>query len=332
MTQRAWAWFSLTIGTTVLSSTLLAASDYRQSGDNHFYNLEYDQAITDYTKLIQQNVDDPIPYNDLASARLNKELSRLGLLDSSALSRDNSFLRNKRPQADPAVRTLVFDTLERGRGKAEILLARNPRNTSALYSLCTGFGLRATYEFMVDKAWFAALRDGSKARSYCDQAQKSDPEFVDAYLVLGVYEYTAGSLPRAVKLLALGGLRGSKKKGLEYVNRVAQHGKYDRDAARVLLAVLYRRENNPLEAARILQTLIADYPRNYLFWLELASMYSDAGQPERALGTLRSLLQKADENNSGYRSLPRETVQRKMALIEARTYASSQTDYASAFN
>jgi tetratricopeptide (TPR) repeat protein len=318
VTQRGSTWFALTgaVLLSSLSSTLLAAIDYRQSGDDHFYNLEYDQAIADYTKLIQQNPDDPIPYNDLASAHLNKEFFRLGLLDSSAVNRDNSFLRNRKAQADPRVKEVFFEMLERGRRKAETVLARNPRNAPALYSLCTDFGLRATYEFMLEKAWFTALRDGSKAHSYCDQAQKSDPGFTDAYLVLGVYEYTAGSLPRAVKLLSMGGLRGSKKKGIEYVNRVAQQGKYDREAARVLLAVLYRRESNPLEAARVLQSLITDHPRNYLFWLELASMYSDAGQPERALGTLKALLQKMDQNDVSYRVLPREAVQQKIALIE----------------
>jgi hypothetical protein len=135
---------------------------------------------------------------------------RLGLLDSSAVNRDNGFLHNKKPQADPGVGVMVFNTLELGRRKAETVLARNPRNTAALYSLSTDFGVRATYDFMLEKAWFAALRDGSKARSYCDQAQKSDPTFVDAYLVLGVYEYTAGSIPRAIKLLSFGGLHGSE--------------------------------------------------------------------------------------------------------------------------
>jgi tetratricopeptide (TPR) repeat protein len=323
--QRGSKWFSLVIEAVLLSSTLLAATDYRRTGDDHFYNLEYDQAIIDYTKLIQQNLDDPIPYNDLASAQMNKELSRLGLLDSSAVGRDNRFLRNGSPKADPKARALVLDTLDRGRRKAETMLTRDPRNTLALYSLCTNYGLRATYEFMVEKAWFAALRDGSKARFHCAQAQKSAPEFIDAYMVLGVYEYTAGSLPLAVKLMAVGGLHGSKKKGIEYVGRVAQKGKYDRDAARVLLAVLYRRENRPLEAASVLQSLISDYPRNYLFWLELASMYSDAGQPERALCALRSLLQKVDDNSSGYRSLPRETVQRQIKLIEARRLTPRRT-------
>jgi tetratricopeptide (TPR) repeat protein len=310
-------WFSLMIEVVILSSMLVAASDYRHDGDSHFYNLEYDQAITDYTKLIQQNPEDPIPYNDLASAQMNKEMSRLGLLDSNALGRDNRFLRIGRPQPDPGVRALIFDTLDRGRRKAETALVREPRNTLGLYSLCTNYGLRATYEFMVERAWVAALRDGSKAHSYCAQAQKSEPGFIDAYLILGIYEYAAGCLPLPVRLLA-GGLHGSKKKGIEYVNRVAENGKYDRTAARVLLGVLYRRENRPLEAAGVLQSLIADYPQNYLFSLELASMYSDAGQPELALSTLRSLLQRAEENTSSYRSLPKAAVQRRIELIEAR--------------
>jgi tetratricopeptide (TPR) repeat protein len=316
--QRGSKWFFLVIEVVLLSSTLLAAPDYGHNGDDHFYNLEYDQAIIDYTQLIEQNRNDPIPYNDLASAYLNKELSRLGLLDSSAVGRDNRFLRLRSPKADPKARARVFDTLDLGRRKAESVLTRDPRNTLALYSLCTNYGLRATYEFMVEKAWFTALRDASKARSRCAQAQKSEPEFIDAYLVLGVYEYTAGSLPLAVKLMTMGGLHGSTKKGIEYVRRVAQEGKYDRNAARVILAVLYRRENRPLEAASVLQSLISDYPRNYVFWLELASMYSDAGQPERALSALKSLLRKIDENTAGYESLPRETVQRQIELIEAR--------------
>lgn len=213
---------------------------------------------------------------------------------------------------------MILETLESGRRKAEMVLGRDPRNVLALYSLCTGYGLRATYEFMVEKAWFAALRDGSKAHSYCERAQKLNPGFSDTYLVLGAYEYAAGSLPLAVRLLAMGGLHGSKKKGIEYVSRVAQNGKYGREAARVLLAVLYRRENRPLDAARVLESLISDYPRNCLFWLELASVYSDAGQPERALGTLKSLLQKVDEDSSGYQSVSRETIARKIELIEAR--------------
>jgi hypothetical protein len=216
------------------------------------YNLEYDQAIADYTRLIQQNPDDPIPYYDLASAHQYKEMYRLGLLDSSALGQDNRFLHGQRPNADPGARTRLLDTLDRGRHTAETALSYDSRNALALYALCTDYALRATYEFMVEKAWFTALRSGSKSRGYCEQAHRLNTQLVDAYLVLGVYEYAIGSLPLSVRMFAaIGGMYGNTKKGLEYVSRVAREVNYDRDAARALLAVLYRRENRPLERPRL---------------------------------------------------------------------------------
>jgi len=304
----------------VSSAVLLAAAtDYRRSGDDHFYNLEYDQAISDYAELIRQDPADPMTYNDLASAQLYKELHRLGLLDSSALGGDNRFLRDGRPQADPSVKARFFDTLERGRRTAESVRAHDPGSVMALYSLCTNSALRANYEFMLEKAWLVALRNGSEARKYCDQARKLAPEFIDSYLVLGAYEYATGSLPLPFKLLAsIGGIHGSKKKGIDYVARVAREGKYERIGARVLLSVLYRREKRPLEAAQVLETLAGEYPRNYLFGLELAATYSDARETGRALGVLKNLLQRADQNAAGYRQLPREAVQRKIKVLDAR--------------
>jgi tetratricopeptide (TPR) repeat protein len=294
----------LTIWPAITSAELLAASDYRQSGNEHVYNLEYDQAIVDYEKLIQQNSGDTNAYNDLAGAQLYKELNRLGLLDSGALGRNNRFIRDARPPVDPRAEAQVRDTLDRGRRAAERLLAQNPRSELALFSLCTNYALRANYEFALEKTWFAALRSGSKARGYCDQVRKLNPGFIDAYLVLGAYEYVAGSLPLPVKLFAaIGGLHGSREKGIEYLSHVAQQGKYNRDAARVLLVVLYRREKRALAATRVLEGLLIQYPRNYLFATELAGLYSDAGQPGRAPPVLKSLMQRADQNTPGYRRL-----------------------------
>jgi tetratricopeptide (TPR) repeat protein len=304
----------------LLSATLAPAADpdYRQRGDNHFFNLEYEEAIRDYGKLVEQNPDDPLAYNSLASAQLYQELYRLGLLESSALRGDNEFLRQKKPAPDHKAKARFEETLLRGRRAAETLLARDRRHQLALYSLGNNYALRGNYEFMVEKAWFSALRNGSKAREYCEQLRKVNPEFIDAYLVLGVHEYVLGSLPLPVKILAaLGGMRGSKQKGEAYVTRVSRQGKWARNEARVLLVILYRREKRPLEAARLLEQLIAEFPRNYVLGLELASMYTDAGQYDRALATFKDLLRKAEENAPGYQRLPREAVKRKIERLQA---------------
>jgi predicted Zn-dependent protease len=266
---------------------------------------------------VEQNPQDPISYNQLAAAQLYKELYRLGMLESSALRGDNEFLRQQKPAPDPKVKAQFESTLEKARRVAESQLARDRRDQTALYALGTSYALWANYEFMIEKAWFSSLRKGGKARDYCEQLRKVNPEFVDAYLVLGVHEYVVGSLPLPVKVLAaIGGLRGSKKKGEAWVTRVSREGNYARNDARVLLVVLYRRERRPIEAARLLEELIAEFPRNYVLGLELASMYTDAGQKGRALATFRELLKKAEENAPGYQRLPREAVRRKIERLE----------------
>lgn len=295
-----------------------ATPDFRQSGDNHFFNLEYDDAIRDYTKLIEAVPDDPLAYNSLASAQLYQELYRLGLLESSALRGDNQFLRQQRPTPDPQAKARFEGTLLRGRRVAESILARDRRQQLALYALGNNYALRGNYEFMVDKSWFSALRNGSKARDYCEQLRKINPDFVDAYLVLGVHEYVLGSLPLPVKVLAaIGGMRGSKEKGEAWVARVSREGHWARHEARILLVILYRREKRPLDAAQLLEGLIADFPRNYVLGLELASMYTDAGQPDRALTTFKDLLRKAEENAPGYQRLPREAVKRRIERLQS---------------
>ena len=295
------------------------AVDHRQQGHDHFYNLEYDAAIRQYSQLIERNPEDLMAYNQLAAAYLFQELLRLGMLESSALRGDNQFLGQKRPNPDPQARARFEAALQHGSRRADAALARDPRNQLALYALGTNYALRGNYEFMVEKAWFAALRRGSKARDYCDKLRKLNPGFVDAYLVLGVHEYVVGSLPLPVKILAaVGGLSGNKQKGEQYVTRVSREGVHARHDARILLVVLYRREKRPLDAARLLEGLIADFPRNYVLGLELAAMHTDAGQLDRALAAYKGLLEKSSNSYPGYHRLPREAVQRRIAELETR--------------
>lgn len=303
----------LMMGLVISPGVMFAGTDYYQSGHNHLYNLEYDEAIADFAKLIETNPADPIPYNQLASAQLYKELYRLGLLDSNALGRDKSF---SPAEADPSAKMRFLETLDRGQRVAENIIKYDRQNQAALYALCTDYALRSTYHFTLDKSWLSAARSGTSARGFCEEVRKLDPAFVDPYLVLGVFEFTAGSLPLPVRLVAaVGGLHGSKSKGIEYLARVARQGNYERDAARVALAVVSHRERRPKDAAAILEGLMRDYPRNYIFGLELASVYSDADWPERALDVLKSLLQRA------YEQFPRERIQMQVKVLEGKLSA-----------
>jgi lipopolysaccharide biosynthesis regulator YciM len=66
------------------------------------------------------------------------------------------------------------------------------------------------------------------------------------------------------------GVRGSKKRGLEALERVSVEGQWARDAARVLLVDLYKREKRWTDSYEMARQLSEKYPRNYLFRLQMA--------------------------------------------------------------
>jgi hypothetical protein len=185
------------------------------------------------------------------------------MLETSAFKGDNQFLRQEKPQPDPALKEEFLSVLLDGRQLAEATLQKAPGDKMALYALSNSYGLEGNYDFMIDKTYFSALRNGGRARKYANDLIKKHPGFVDAYLVAGVHEYVVGSLPWIVKMMAaIGGIRGNKEKGETYVARVAREGELSRNEARSLLTLLLRRERRPLEAAKVLEGLIRDFPRN----------------------------------------------------------------------
>lgn len=290
-----------------------------EKAHDHYFNLEYDESIAAYREAISLDPDNPRLYNQVASATLYRELHRLGLLETSAFKNDE-LLERSRPAVDRAVRQSVIDALGRSRDLAEKQLKAKPRDPMARFALATSYGLQANYQFMLDKAYFTALRSGQKAKKQASRLLKDNPEFVDGLLIVGAQEYVIGSLPWAARaLVALGGVSGSKTKGEQMVVRVSRDGRLARYEARLLLVLLYRRERRPLEAASQLEALIEAFPRNYVLRLELGSMYVDADEKQRALETLRTARRMTRQNEQRYGRMPerlREALDRKIAELE----------------
>ena len=96
----------------------------------------------------------------------------------------------------------------------------------------------------------AAFRSGTDSVEHHREVLKLAPDFHDAELTIGLMNYIIGSLPLPAKMLAATmGVRGSKKRGLEALERVAKEGKWARDIARMLLIDLYKREKRCDDAA-----------------------------------------------------------------------------------
>jgi tetratricopeptide (TPR) repeat protein len=234
------------------------------------YNIDYDKAHRDFKEIATLYPNHPAGPQLLAAGLWIKTLYESRRLQSSLYSSE-SFYSNGDDAVDPKIVNEFRALTREAKRLAEARLKQDPKNIEALDFLANTEGLKAAFEEAVERRHFAALRDGNDAVDHHRQILKMNPEYIDAQLTIGLYEYTVGSLPLPVKLLAgVTGYRGSKKKGLMLLEQVAKGGQWRQDDAKTVLVLLYTREKRFNDVLALTRELSAKYPRNYLFRLETA--------------------------------------------------------------
>jgi tetratricopeptide (TPR) repeat protein len=288
-----------------------------EEGFNDFYNLDYDQAISIFEKAIARNPSLPDLHNHLAQALIFREMFRNGALESELVSGSNSFLRRPKLNPTPETEKRILDEIGKGMTLAEARLAKNPKDTAAMYAAGISYGLRSNYFWVVKKAWHDSLRDANAARKLHNRISELEPDNVDARLVQGLHDYIVGSLPWGYKMLGfMVGIHGDKDKGVHTVQDVARNGKLNRVDAEILLCALYRRENQSKLAVPLVQDLIKRYPRNYLLRMELGQMYSQAGDGVRGLQAVEEVARLKSSHAPGYDRVPWEKIYYQQGSIQ----------------
>lgn len=301
--------YRVALAFSAVAMALAAQDPLTIPGFQHFYNLEYEGAIADFQQEIADHPKDPNAYNHLAQTVLYRELYRTGALESELVTGTNPFLRRPKMNPNAADRKQFDDLLGKAMQLSQARLAQNPNDTDALYALGVAYGLRANYRFLVAKAWIDALHDASDARKYHNRVTDLDPNFTDARLVQGVYDYIVGSLPLFYRLLGfIAGFHGDRERGIRTLQIVAQKGQRNRYDAEVALAAIYRRERRAKDAIPLLNDLIQRFPRSYLLRLELAQMYGDAGDKTLALAAIGKVDDLRRAGAPGYKTLPEEKI------------------------
>ncbi|HUP02616.1 MAG TPA: tetratricopeptide repeat protein [Bryobacteraceae bacterium] len=294
------------------SAAQLSAQAY-----DHFYNLEFDDAIQEFQRAIALDPKSPDLHNHLAETIVFREMFRDGALESELVSGNNSFLRRPKLNPSPETEKWFLDELARAMALSDARLRANPNDVGALYAEGISYGLRSDYYWIVKKAWVDSLKAANAARRMHNRVSELEPNDVDARLVQGLHDYIVGSLPLMFRMLGfMAGVHGNKERGIHEVQDVAEHGKEDRVDAQILLCALYRRENEPRNAIPLVQDLIRRYPRNFLLRMELAQMYSVAGDGQSALGVLRDVAAMKTGHAAGFDRLPWEKIYFQQGTIE----------------
>jgi tetratricopeptide (TPR) repeat protein len=239
-------------------------------GVDALHNLDFEEARRRFDEVKLRFPDHPAgPYYLAATLFLRTLTNPSRLLPLlSSLSGSKTFGESTKDKVDQ-------ETVQRFRASTRqaILLARarlerNSRDTHALYFLGATQGLSAAFKGTLEGSVVGAMREGSGGVDKQRALLKLDPNFHDAELSIGLYEYTVGALPLPVKVLAaIANVRGSKKRGLETLERVSREGHLERYISRLILVTLYKRERRYSEGLDRARELTARYPRSYLFKL-----------------------------------------------------------------
>ena len=242
----------------------------RIDGSAALYNLDYEGARKIFKEMAVAFPNYPAGPQFLADTLLIEALYQTRRLQASLYNSD-SFYSGSEDKADPKLVDQFRNYTRQARQLVEARLRQNPNDTEALYFFGAIEGLKASFEETVERRHFAALKDGNDAVDKHRDVIKLDPNYRDAEMTIGLYDYTVGALPLPKKIAAgFLGHRGSKKRGIATIERVAREGDWVKEDAKTLLILLYTREKRFAEAATIARELGAKYPRNYLYKLEMA--------------------------------------------------------------
>jgi tetratricopeptide (TPR) repeat protein len=299
----------LTIIIMALFATVCRAGTLMEEAYDASYNLDYDVSLALYEKALAADPQNPELHSYVAYTLLYRELLRDGALDSEMVTGNNSFVRRARMEPPADVEKRFNAETDETLRLCQQRLAKNPRDAHAMHMMAVALGQRANWGFLVRKTWMASLSDSSKAHKLDSQATQIDPNFWDARLIQGVYDYVIGSLPWSMRTLGfVAGFHGDKQRGIHTIEEVAQKGHANKVDAEVVLCALYRREGQTQRAIALVQQLSSRFPRNHLLRFELAQMYGASGQRKNALDTLADIARRKRENIPGYARVPWEKI------------------------
>jgi len=227
-------------------------------GINYIYKVKPDKAKEIFRELIKKYPDHPFGYFGLAMSKW---------ADFEYLEEESS------PKYYEEYHNLSKNAIEVG----EKWVLKNPQDANAWMCLGGVYGLLARL-YVTQHKWLKAYFTGRKAIKNMKKALEIDPHLYDAYLGLGLWEYSAATLPSVIRVLASLLIHGDASKGIEYLRLCALKGYFCKIAAKLLLVEIYTQTDskyaNPVEGVKISRELVSLYPNlSQMQFILIVSLY-----------------------------------------------------------
>jgi tetratricopeptide (TPR) repeat protein len=304
-----------------------------RAGLDHLYRIEHAEAIRVFEELRERYPEHPGPPLSIAMAVWLEELFERQELDLDRFISPGYFTRPADEAMDESERAIFEEGVERSRTLASRWLERHPDDIDARYYLGACEAALGVFAFTIDRSYRGALSHGKKSYEIQKAIVEEHPDFADSYLTVGTYEYIVGNLPWYIKwIAAIAGYHGSEEQGFEYLVRAAKDGFLVGNDARVLLMVLYVREERHDYALQMAEQLHARYQENFLLHLNRAQILEKLGRREEAAKTLVEAVERSEKGVPNYQKLDasqlRYALGERLLTVDRRQQALAQFEAA----
>ena len=276
-----------------------------KAGFADMYNLDYEKARQAFALLEKEYPDHPAPPLYTASIYWLEEMLRR---QDAALNRflvPAYFWQETKHVMPPRDREAFFQGLNKSEALANAILEKNRSDKDSRYFLATAYGLRASFAVTVDHSLREAFSTGKKAYSLTKKLIEEDPNYHDARLTVGVYEYIAGNIPWVIKWITFFvGVRGNKEQGFAHLKTASEKGQYIKNEAELVLMVFCVRERRYGEALEIARSLHSRFPRNFLFAVNVAQILKLAGKKDQAAAKFIEVERRVEAGEPNFNKLP----------------------------
>jgi hypothetical protein len=176
------------------------------------------------------------------------------------------------------------------------VISANGNDKNAYFARGYARGMHAVFITLVDHSYAAAARQGYQSRNDSEQVLKIDSQYADADMAIGIQQYAVASLPRWVRLVVgFMGVGGNKEKGIALLRESAAHGVATSVESKTVLSLFLRHDGRYPEALQVQTGLAEQFPRNFVFQLEVANLLKDEGQGLQAIAAYKQVVEEAQK-------------------------------------
>jgi len=232
----------------MISANMIELLPVDQQIVNHTYNEEYEKAENLSQQQIKLFPNSPKYYYYSINTRLMEYYKKISELDVE--KRDEG-----RKRLNKELLKYCEDVIDK------FNVSKLSIEDKFYYGTINGYLARV---YGMDGSWWSAFRSGKKAKNLMEEIIKTDPQFYDAYLVLGMLNYYSDRMSGITSFIAgVLGFSGDRETGLNQVILAYEKGKITFGQSALTLIEIYSNlEDNKYSAIKYFEEFIKQYPLN----------------------------------------------------------------------